>query len=1596
MGTSAFENLWESLPEKPKQETDAFGDLWESLPAKRGLAGRAIGAASTALGPLLQTIAEGMAYAGPTGAPAPTRGPTPRQRMQEVTRAYETTVAPERERLAQDYPLTSLGLGLGGAVGRYTLASAVPGGAYALGAAEAAASKPEESIASLLSRGAGMVGAEGAAGALQRTAESPIGRALTDIGFGGVVDLGVQGYRGFTGARRAKKQSIKDQQELTETLAAVRATRGEPMATPITRQLPGPSDDFVQMGETVQRSARDAQQELTGGLAAVRGARGEPMATSIVRELPAPSGYVMPEPLPKALPPGAFPPESPRFRTRTVAEQRAALAEQQLRDAKNLDEAIAARQAAWEAEQAARIKALEEEPSRFWSPNATNYRPPPPPLQRRTLDEALAERSAQLAKMGQKRQADELTARVKFLDEMRKPWDELTDAQKRQFETFMTYYESRKAQGLVPAAEGATRKQFVKAQNRALRQLAAMEGWFSLPEAQRGQFLEAMQQGSLARRMEGMENEWQKAVADFRMTPLDQIVIINPATGREVTIASALKRPKSHPARFEAEAFMDELYTATRELTEGAVSGRGRTPFAPSRIGERPTARAAAELPPVPPSEAERKAARAAGEPERRKVERSLYQQLGGKAYDIGGLAGEVGRIGLREARNRIGAADPALITAVARTFGGAAVGGVAGASMGETPEERLAMGLGGALAGAGVAGGLPALRGGAEAAGAKLNEALEDITALAAKKRMRSPTGRPFEATPEGLTEVGVGGVKRGMPVPEAVTASRVGAPLTAAADAVVQEDRNLLQRMGLPSDLQDRLAPRIADIRAGMGEVQSWQTVSREAAKLLNTQRENLANIAPKNMSGAQGLAIASLVRENTETIGRNLASMKALDPTDIKGKDALLQQIDDLDQQNVALLTTIMAGRKAQAQALNANKILANLTSDPTYWLLKAQRVKGAESLTQDQRVTIANLLNKGEAGKKELLQYLATLRKSGFGEQVAQLRRAGLLTNPTGRIRDVISTGSNVVLQPLLRVPGALTDAIASRYAAKQLGGKGTQYASMAMPAMSEIRAMGRGALAGGKQALDLLGYEYIKEGRFKDMAEFVRAAELDPELLRRLDVPNQINIDLFGTSATGQKVNTIADFYQKYSMRVAGASDRVFREMAKRGALDEAARLQAKREGLTGVKAAERVQQLLLRPTDEMVADAVAQAEFLTFTNDGSISRFLSGLTGMAGTEAEKGLRGIGRKVLATMNIVFPFRRTPANIMTRVAEWTPGLGTAMAYQRSKNWLGSLAEAALEQKQTGTMGAEALRKVRQEQRRMIQNLTSQAGGLGLIGLGAYLYDQGVLTGDLPDDTAGREQWRLENKKPNSILIGGEWFPIGQIAPMGNVLAIAASMKQDAEREALDPSTWDYVTGLPFAAASGMLNQPMVTGPKEMLEAVMGGADERQRYARSLAGSFVPSGVAQLARATSPTAREPQSALEAVLSRIPGMQGAAAERLNIFGEPIQTGTRMGLTSTDLRRADKTVAEMARAGAEVAPIQKWRDEPFEQYQMRQRKSGQYTRQALNQLFMSPYYLAAKDEEKRDLIADMVKQARDYATEELAAQGIRRPEKRR
>jgi hypothetical protein len=1525
-----------------ERNEDVFDRLMREQRESRGLMGRITGAAAETLGPLYRTVVEGMAAAGPVGGAQGLRG-TARERAGQATQA----VTEERERFVKDYPLSSAGLGLAGGLARYGAAATFGGmpGVTALGAAEAAASKPEESMAGLGARGAGAIGMEGTEKVLQRIAESPYGRAATDVVFGLGTDQALRAGKALRSAG-AQRRAAK---EATEREAAERAAAQEAAAKRFT-----------------------PEQRLTEELAQVRAGRGEPLATEIpLRQLPEPRPGT-PDFGPKALPAPTFPPESPRFRSRTVAQEADELAEQQLRDAQRLDEAIAARQQAWEREQAERVQALYDEPSR--SPGSRYFRPTAKPLTPVTLREGLEQFRQGFVLMGQKAQADELVARTKFLDEMRAPWDELSPEQQRQFETFMSYYESRKAKELLPTVEptavGAAgtqqREAWRKYQNRALRQLNAIESWYKLSPGERNAFFETMERSAMARKMGEQETQWQSAVREFLATPLDEVIIINPKTGREVTVAAALKRPKSHPARFEAEAFLDELNMAQRELVEGATTGRQRTPYMPSRIGERASQRTAGEMPPVAPPLEERIAERAAGAAGRRASER------------------DVNRL-----RNRIGALEPALLAELGRITGGAVLGGTIGATGAEEGEE-LQGAVGGALLGGLTVGGLGAA---ARRAPEMLsrNEALEDITGVLGRKRKTTtPPGGRFTVTPGGVTEQVVSGVSPKMPRPQAVSARLKGQPLSPTAEAIVGEDRELLRRFNLTPDLQDQIAPRLAAIRATISaQPRTWQQDMNEAAKLMNTRRELLADISPKGMTGSQGLAIASLVRENIERIATLTKQYNGIN-ADIEREsaDALKQQIAELDGQATKLLTTLARGRRAQAQDLNANKILANLTSDPTYWILKGARVKGSEALTTVERQTIANLANTGDSEK--LLQYLGGLRKSGITEQVGQLRRAGFLFGLSGRARDAISTGMNVTAETLLRYPGATVDGVLAKITSKRLGGAPEQFRSLTKPDMQELGRMWNGAKTGGRDALEMLGAEYIKAGRFRDLADFVRTAQLDPEALKTMDIPQQINIDMFGS-----RVSPLADAYQKYSMRLAGATDRIFRSAAYNGAMLEGARLQAMREGLKDNKLAARVQEILANPSEDLIADSKLQSELLTFTNDGTLARMVQDALGAFASGAKR-IR-MESLVRGAENMIFVFRRTPSNVVTRIAEYTPLVGTAIAIKRAKNWLATLSEAALELHQMQTLSPEMARAVRADQRRLVQQLTRQTftgGGLGLVGLGAYLYERGILTGDLPENEGERELWALQGKQPNSIKIGSQWFPLGQIAPLGNVLTMAATMKAEQERKGPDYSAMDFMVDSPFAITRSVLNQPMVTGPREALEGATGGTQKGLRYFRNFAGSFVPSIFAQVARAEG-VQRVPQGALEAVLSRVPGMQEAAPARLDIFGKPVQTGAGLGgLFRTEQGKNDPLVRELGRLDKGVEPLQRWKGEDFAQYQLRQREAGPLVREQLNRLFASSLYRSATDAEKRDLIGERVERARRRSTDRVERQyGIRRPE---
>ena len=119
-----------------------------------------------------------------------------------------------------------------------------------------------------------------------------------------------------------------------------------------------------------------------------------------------------------------------------------------------------------------------------------------------------------------------------------------------------------------------------------------------------------------------------------------------------------------------------------------------------------------------------------------------------------------------------------------------------------------------------------------------------------------------------------------------------------------------------------------------------------------------------------------------------------------------------------------------------------------------------------------------------------------------------------------------------------------------------------------------------------------------------------------------------------------------DSYVNFVFRTMSAEDRLFKSYAFRRSLEEQAALEAINRGVAPME-------LLLDPPTEMVAQAIADAECATFNNRSIIG---GGLRQMQAAVARTGTAG--EAVSFAIDIAVPFANTPANILSRILDYTP--------------------------------------------------------------------------------------------------------------------------------------------------------------------------------------------------------------------------------------------------------------------------------------------------------------------------------------------------
>jgi hypothetical protein len=547
------------------------------------------------------------------------------------------------------------------------------------------------------------------------------------------------------------------------------------------------------------------------------------------------------------------------------------------------------------------------------------------------------------------------------------------------------------------------------------------------------------------------------------------------------------------------------------------------------------------------------------------------------------------------------------------------------------------------------------------------------------------------------------------------------------------------------------------------------------------------------------------------------------------------------------------------------------------------------------------------------------------KDSKREVALNLWKAGLLTGPRTHLRNIGGNLAFQVSEEVSRVPGAVADLITSAFT-------------------------GRRALR-GPSPVDVAKSSY--EAATKGVTEAVQIMKYGAtaEELKIIDRPRESN--------SGSK---IIDAYINTVFRTLGAEDKVFRTYAFKRSILEQSKLRAKSEGKTAKELEEN-------PTADMVSQAILDAEISTFNNQNTAAK------GVEWVRQHSGPVGA-----TAIDLVVPFRRTPANIMARLLESTP-LGIPKAG-------GQLIKAAINKKFTF-----------EDQRKFSQTIGRSVTGSGLIALGAWLASKGLATGLYEDDRGDREVQKASGRSPMAVKIGNAWHQIGAFSPLGNLVAIGAALYREHNRPPKEGEEPPNVAAaaLPVAAKT-VLDQPMLRGMSAVVDAIKEPGSRGSAFAGQLLGSAVPAIVANVGEVIDNKRRENRTIGARVQSRIPILRRNLPEQIDVFGRPLESRrtAMVDPTLTSTEKSDPFIKELVRLDVGVVPTNKKPDEDEAKHRERVIAQGKEMAKELAKLVETRGYQALSDDDKREAIKDKITQVRKAVNEFIKNGGKRGPREAR
>lgn len=214
-------------------------------------------------------------------------------------------------------------------------------------------------------------------------------------------------------------------------------------------------------------------------------------------------------------------------------------------------------------------------------------------------------------------------------------------------------------------------------------------------------------------------------------------------------------------------------------------------------------------------------------------------------------------------------------------------------------------------------------------------------------------------------------------------------------------------------------------------------------------------------------------------------------------------------------------------------------------------------------------------------------------------------------------------------------------------------------------------------------------------------------------------------------------------------------------------------------------------------------------------------------------------------------LAIPFLKTPYNILKEGLTFVPGLGMIPSnlYKKAKSvvsldalseadkakFLSLSGRADLTKAEQKTLGILRKKLGNQKFTKMEQ---SEMFGRQLLGFGALvtahsLYDEGLITGKLPEDPAKREQWRVNQIPEFSIRVGDEWVSYRKIEPLATVFGLISDQHRiydEVTSRFANPNAdqiQEYMNATHASLIENVMGKSFMEGLSGIVELMSGGA-------------------------------------------------------------------------------------------------------------------------------------------------------------------------